>query len=53
METVLKGFQITHTLCAGLSLGAGDRALRLAVEFARRHRSSSSPSTTAASSSRR
>jgi alkylation response protein AidB-like acyl-CoA dehydrogenase len=37
VETVLKGFQITRTLCAGLSLGAGDRALPFAVEFARRH----------------
>ncbi|WP_405825401.1 hypothetical protein OG241_48440 [Streptomyces sp. NBC_01390] len=53
VETVLKGLQITHTLGAGLSLGAGDRALRLVAEFARRHRSSSLLSTTAASSSRR
>ncbi len=34
LEIVLKGFQITRTLCTGLSLGAADRALRLATGFA-------------------
>lgn len=33
-ELALKSLQITRTLCAGLSLGAGDTALRLAVDFA-------------------
>lgn len=34
LETVLKGLQLTRTLCASLSLGAGDHALRLALGFA-------------------
>ncbi|MFV2117037.1 acyl-CoA dehydrogenase family protein [Streptomyces sp. Act-28] len=34
LETVLKGLQLTRTLCAALSLGAGEHALRLALEFA-------------------
>lgn len=34
VETVLKGLQLTRTLCASLSLGAGDHGLRLAVGFA-------------------
>jgi len=38
LEITLKGFQLTRTLCAGLSLGAADRALRLALRFAREHR---------------
>ncbi|SMF98396.1 acyl-CoA dehydrogenase family protein [Burkholderia singularis] len=35
LEIVLKGLQLTRTLCASLSLGAADHALRLAVRFAR------------------
>lgn len=38
LEIVLKGFQLTRTLCAALSLGAIDRGLRLATGFALRHR---------------
>ena len=34
MECVLKGFQITRTLCAGLSAGGADAALRTALSFA-------------------
>ncbi|QXJ21822.1 acyl-CoA dehydrogenase family protein [Actinomadura graeca] len=34
LETVLKGMQLTRTLIAGLSLGAADRALRLATAAA-------------------
>ncbi|BBG01417.1 acyl-CoA dehydrogenase [Pseudonocardia saturnea] len=34
LETVLKSLQLTRTLCAGLSLGAADHALRRAVGFA-------------------
>jgi alkylation response protein AidB-like acyl-CoA dehydrogenase len=34
MECVLKGFQITRTLCAGLSVGGADAALRTALRFA-------------------
>lgn len=37
LESVLKGLQVTRTLCAALSLGSGDHALRIAVEFATRH----------------
>jgi alkylation response protein AidB-like acyl-CoA dehydrogenase len=33
-ELALKALQITRILCAGLALGAGDTALRLAVDFA-------------------
>jgi hypothetical protein len=33
-ELALKTLQITRTLCVGLSLGAGDTTLRLAVDFA-------------------
>jgi alkylation response protein AidB-like acyl-CoA dehydrogenase len=33
-ELALKALQITRILCTGLSLGAGDTALRLAVDFA-------------------
>jgi len=36
LETVLKGLQLTRTLCASLSLGAGDHALRLAMRFAKK-----------------
>lgn len=31
LEVVLRGLQLTRTMCAGLSLGAGDHALRIAV----------------------
>jgi alkylation response protein AidB-like acyl-CoA dehydrogenase len=34
LETVLKSLQLTRTLCAALSLGAADHALRQAVTFA-------------------
>jgi alkylation response protein AidB-like acyl-CoA dehydrogenase len=34
LELVLKGLQLTRTLCSGLSLGAGDHALRMAMSFA-------------------
>jgi alkylation response protein AidB-like acyl-CoA dehydrogenase len=33
-ELALKALQVTRILCTGLSLGAGDTALRLAVDFA-------------------
>jgi alkylation response protein AidB-like acyl-CoA dehydrogenase len=33
-ELALKALQITRTLCTGLSLGAGDTALRLTLDFA-------------------
>jgi alkylation response protein AidB-like acyl-CoA dehydrogenase len=34
LECVLKGFQVTRTLCAGLSAGGADTALRTALRFA-------------------
>jgi alkylation response protein AidB-like acyl-CoA dehydrogenase len=34
IENVLRTLQLTRTLCAALSLGAGEHALRLATEFA-------------------
>ena len=34
LETVLRALQVTRTMCAALSLGAGEHALRLATEFA-------------------
>ncbi|GAB7187044.1 hypothetical protein ATKI12_6875 [Kitasatospora sp. Ki12] len=34
LETVLRALQLTRTLCAALSLGAGEQALRLAARFA-------------------
>ncbi|RSM36178.1 acyl-CoA dehydrogenase [Amycolatopsis balhimycina DSM 5908] len=34
IETVLRALQLTRTLCAALSLGAGEHALRLAAIFA-------------------
>lgn len=37
LESVLKGRQLARTLCAGMSLGALDQALRLVLEFAHRH----------------
>ncbi|GJF28384.1 acyl-CoA dehydrogenase [Kitasatospora sp. NE20-6] len=33
-ETVLRALQLTRTLCAALSLGAGEQALRLTARFA-------------------
>ncbi|MER5210222.1 AMP-binding protein [Streptomyces sp. NPDC002838] len=38
LEIVLKGFQITRTLCSAMSLGMTDHALRIATGFARAHR---------------
>ncbi|MFI2612150.1 acyl-CoA dehydrogenase family protein [Kitasatospora sp. NPDC018619] len=38
LEIVLKGFQLTRTLCAALTLGAVDRGLRTALGFALEHR---------------
>lgn len=38
LEIVLRGMQVTRTLCGGLSLGMADHALRLAVDFATTHR---------------
>ena len=35
IELVLKALQFTRTVCVGLSLGAADHALRLALDFAR------------------
>ncbi|MFE1595651.1 acyl-CoA dehydrogenase family protein [Nocardia sp. NPDC058705] len=35
LETVLRGLQLTRTLCCALSLGAADSALEAALEFAR------------------
>jgi hypothetical protein len=35
IELVLKALQFTRTVCVGLSLGAADHALRLAVDFAK------------------
>ncbi|HKT00669.1 MAG TPA: acyl-CoA dehydrogenase family protein [Rugosimonospora sp.] len=37
LELTLKGFQVSRTLCTGLSLGAADRGLRLALRFATGH----------------
>ncbi|MFB6715478.1 AMP-binding protein [Streptomyces sp. NPDC056237] len=37
LEIVLKGFQITRTLCSAMSLGMTDHALRIALDFARTH----------------
>jgi alkylation response protein AidB-like acyl-CoA dehydrogenase len=34
LEVMLKGFQLTRTLVAGLSLGAADTALRVTLDFA-------------------
>lgn len=34
MELALKGFQMTRTFCTALSLGVGDSALRMVVDFA-------------------
>ncbi|SCK29092.1 Acyl-CoA dehydrogenase [Streptomyces sp. WMMB 714] len=33
IETVLKALQLTRTMCAALSLGSADHALRLALDF--------------------
>ncbi len=37
LEIILKGFQITRTLCSAMSLGMTDHALRIALDFARTH----------------
>ncbi|MEU6672643.1 acyl-CoA dehydrogenase family protein [Streptomyces sp. NPDC046925] len=34
IETVIKALQLTRTMCAALSLGAGDHGLRIALDFA-------------------
>lgn len=34
LEVVLKALQLTRTMCAALSLGAGDHGLRLGLDFA-------------------
>ncbi|WP_445529214.1 acyl-CoA dehydrogenase family protein [Streptomyces cyslabdanicus] len=34
VETVIKALQLTRTMCAALSLGAGDHGLRIALDFA-------------------
>ncbi|MCM2393824.1 acyl-CoA dehydrogenase family protein [Streptomyces albipurpureus] len=36
LETVLKALQLTRTMCASLSLGAADHALRIAWDFTER-----------------
>lgn len=38
LEIALKGFQVTRTFCAGLSLGAGDTALRSVMAFVTQRR---------------
>ncbi|MET0649586.1 MAG: AMP-binding protein [Pyrinomonadaceae bacterium] len=38
LEVMLKGFQLTRTAIAGLSLGAADTALRVTLDFARARR---------------
>ncbi|MFI7538949.1 acyl-CoA dehydrogenase family protein [Streptosporangium sp. NPDC049376] len=38
LEILLKGLQITRTLCGGMSLGMGEHALRFVAGFAERHR---------------
>ncbi|MEV0925574.1 AMP-binding protein [Streptomyces spongiicola] len=38
LEIVLKGFQVTRTLCSAMSLGMADHALRIATGFSRTHR---------------
>lgn len=38
LEILLKGMQVTRILCAALSLGMADHALRLTVDFAAGHR---------------
>jgi alkylation response protein AidB-like acyl-CoA dehydrogenase len=38
LETVVKSLQLTRTLCAGLSLGAADQALGMAIRHAREDR---------------
>jgi alkylation response protein AidB-like acyl-CoA dehydrogenase len=37
LQICLNGFQVTRTLCAGMSLGLADRALRIATGFATGH----------------
>ncbi|KWN79893.1 hypothetical protein WM23_22340 [Burkholderia ubonensis] len=43
LELILLGFQVTRTLCAALSCGAGDTALRSAYAFAERRRVAGQP----------
>jgi hypothetical protein len=38
LEIALKGLQVTRTMCANLSLGGADTALRIAMDFALRRR---------------
>ena len=38
LEVALKTLQVTRTLCCGLSLGAGDSALRVSASFAQNRR---------------
>ncbi|MBT2491906.1 acyl-CoA dehydrogenase family protein [Streptomyces sp. ISL-96] len=38
LEIILKGFQITRTLCSAMTLGMADQALRIGVGFAEDHR---------------
>lgn len=38
LELALKGFQVTRTFCTSLSLGVGDSALRLVVDFANKRK---------------
>ncbi|MDX3100854.1 acyl-CoA dehydrogenase [Nonomuraea angiospora] len=38
LEILLKGLQITRTLCGGMSLGMGEHAVRIVLDFAERHR---------------
>src|SRR5690606_18400475 len=38
LDLALKAFQVTRTLCAGLSLGATDTALRTTLDFALQRR---------------
>ncbi|WP_327258018.1 acyl-CoA dehydrogenase family protein [Streptomyces sp. NBC_01244] len=38
LEIVLRGFQITRTLCSAMTLGMADQALRIGTGFAEEHR---------------
>lgn len=46
LETVVKSLQLTRTLCAGLSLGAADQALGMAVRHACQDQASFEPQRT-------
>ncbi|MGH3805165.1 MAG: acyl-CoA dehydrogenase family protein [Pseudonocardiaceae bacterium] len=46
VETVLRGMQLTRTLCAALSLGAAEHAVRIAVDFAENRQTGHTPLTT-------